>query len=127
MSTLFSRFGGNRTASDPYHPDQSSSICLIKVIVCTLSVPVGYIVDAVLTPVKSLLGTVLSGVGGIVDTVLDPLLQALGIKLGSAKVTMNTVSIDQPPLVSNALRGTTLAPRRRSALVAAMRGVDRIS
>src|SRR3546814_18914173 len=88
MSTLFSRFGGNRTASDPYHPDQSSSICLIKVIVCTLSVPVGSIVDAVLTPVKSLLGTVLSGVGGIVDTVLDPLLQALGIKLGSATVTL---------------------------------------
>src|SRR3546814_3884778 len=105
MSTLFASFGGNLTASDPDHPDQSSSICLIKVIVCTLSVPVGSIVDAVLTPVKSLLGTVLSGVGGIVDTVLDPLLQALGIKLGSATVTMNTVSIDQPHLVSTALPG----------------------
>jgi uncharacterized membrane protein len=110
MSTLFASFGGNLTASDPDHPDQSSSICLVKVLVCVVSIPVGSIVDAVLTPVKSLLGTVLSGVGGIVDAVLDPLLQALGIKLGSATVTMNTVSIDQPHLVSTEVPGDAVAP-----------------
>lgn len=106
MSTLFASLGGNLSASDPDHPNNSTKICLL-ILVC---IPVGDIVDAVLTPVKSLLGTVLSGVGGIVDAVLDPLLQALGIKLGSATVTMNTVSIDQPHLVSTAVPGATVAP-----------------
>lgn len=106
MSTLFASLGGNLNASDPNHPNNSTKICLL-ILVC---IPVGDIVDAVLTPVKSLLGTVLSGVGGIVDVVLDPLLQALGIKLGSATVMMNTVSIDQPHLVSTAVPGATVAP-----------------
>lgn len=106
MSTLFASFGGNLNASDPNHPNNSTKICLL-ILVC---IPVGDIVDAVLTPVKSLLGTVLSGVGGIVDVVLDPLLQALGIKLGSATVTMNTVSIDQPHIVSTAVPGVIDLP-----------------
>lgn len=108
MSTLFGSL--NITASDPDHPDQSSYICLLKILVCVVNVQVGSIVDAVLTPVKSLLGTVLSGVGGIVDAILDPLLQALGIKLGSATITMNTVSIDQPKIVSTAIPGTSVTP-----------------
>ncbi|MGH8443820.1 MAG: hypothetical protein ACREVL_01080, partial [Solimonas sp.] len=73
------------------------------VIVCVISIPVGAIVDAVLTPVKGLLNAVLGGVGGLVDGILDPLLNLLGIKLGSATVIMNTVSIDQPRIVSTAV------------------------
>ncbi|MGB0220088.1 MAG: pilus assembly protein TadG-related protein [Sinimarinibacterium flocculans] len=98
MSTLFSSM--QITASDPDHPNASSSICLLRVIVCTLSIPVGSVLDAVLNPVVALLGTLLNGVGGIVDAIIDPLLQALGIQVGSATVTMNAVSVDQPRIIS---------------------------
>ena len=68
--------------------------------ICTLSIPVGSVLDAVLDPVVTLLGTLLNGVGGIVDAIIDPLLQALGIQIGSATVTMNAVSVDQPRILS---------------------------
>lgn len=97
MSTLFGSL--NITASDPAHA-AGSSICLLKVIVCTLSVPVDSIVNAVVTPVRTLLNTVLSGVGGIVDALLDPLLNALGIRLGNATVIMQSVTTDQPTVVT---------------------------
>lgn len=98
MSTLFASMNLS-AASSP-----SGNICILRILgICTLSIPSGDIVNAVLDPVRTLLGSVLSGVGGIVDAVLDPLLRMLGIRIGSATVTMNTVSIDQPKLVSTAL------------------------
>lgn len=99
FATLFSDLATNVHASDPDHPDESSVICVL-LLVC---IPVGDILDAVLAPVLTLLGNLLTGVGGIVDAILDPLLEALGIQLGTATVTMNTVSIDQPRLVSTAV------------------------
>lgn len=87
------------TASDPAHPS-GSNICLLRIIVCTLSVPVDSIVDAVLTPTRALLDTVLSSAGGLVDGLLDPLLNALGIKVGSATVIMQSVTTAQPVVVS---------------------------
>jgi uncharacterized membrane protein len=50
--------------------------------------------------VKGLLGTVLTGVGGLVDGLLDPLLAALGVKLGTATVIMQSVTTDQPQVVT---------------------------
>jgi uncharacterized membrane protein len=97
MSTLFNSL--TITASDPAHP-AGSSICLLRVIVCTLSVPVDTIVNAVLTPVRTLLNTALSGVGGLVDALLDPLLNALGVRVGSATVIMQSVTTDQPTVVT---------------------------
>lgn len=93
MSTLFGSL--NITASSPGH-SAGTNVCLL-ILVC---VPIDAIVDAVLTPVKALLDTVLSGVGGIVDALLDPLLDALGVKLGSATVIMQSVSTDQPTVVT---------------------------
>lgn len=98
MASLFSSL--DIRASSPNHPNASSNICLLRVIVCIVQIPVGTILDAVLDPVVALLGVVLNGVGGIVDALLDPLLQALGIQLGSATVTMTAVSLDQPHIVS---------------------------
>lgn len=98
FSTLFSSM--QITGSDPDHPNNSSYICLLRIIVCTLQVQVGAVVDAVLNPVVSLLGTLLNGVGGIVDAIIDPLLKALGLNIGSATVTMTAVSIDQPEVIS---------------------------
>ena len=97
MSTLFGSL--NITASDPAHP-AGSSICLLRIIVCTLQIPVDTIVNAVLTPVRSVLSAALSGVGGIVDALLDPLLNALGVRLGSGTVIMQSVTTDQPMVVT---------------------------
>lgn len=94
LSTLFSSLA--ISASDPAHPNESSSICLL-LLIC---IPVGEILDAVLDPVVALLGAILSPTGALVDSLLDPLLQMLGIHLGSATVTMNTVAIDAPRVVS---------------------------
>lgn len=84
------------TASDPTRPNESTQVCIL-LFVC---IPIGSIADAVLDPVVDLLGTVLASTGTLVDGILDPLLEALGVRLGSATVTMATVSIDQPHLVS---------------------------
>ncbi|MES0874792.1 pilus assembly protein TadG-related protein [Sinimarinibacterium thermocellulolyticum] len=98
LSTLFSSL--QITATAPGHAS-GSSICLLRVLGnCTLSIPVDSILDVVLNPVVTLLGTLLNGVGGIADAIIDPLLQALGIRIGSATVTMNAVSVDQPRIIS---------------------------
>lgn len=94
LSTLFSSLA--ISASDPAHPNESSSICLL-LLIC---VPVGEILDAVLDPVVALLGAILSPTGELVDNLLDPLLEMLGIDIGSATVTMNTVAIDTVRVVS---------------------------
>ena len=101
FATLFGSL--SLSATDPDHPDESSSICLLRIIICTLSIPVGSILDAVLDPVTAVLGALLTGVGGILDAVLDPLLSALGLNVGSATVTMGAVVLDQPHLVSTSL------------------------
>ncbi|WP_091535348.1 hypothetical protein [Fontimonas thermophila] len=102
LSSLFA--SARITATDPAHPDASSSICLLKVLnVCTLSIPVGSLLNAVLNPVVALLGSILSPTGALVDSLLDPLLDMLGIDVGSATVTMNTVTVDTPRLVTTAL------------------------
>ncbi len=100
FSTLFASLATKIQASDPDHPDQSSSICLLRIVVCTLSVPVGSIIDSVKNPVVSVLGTVLGATGGIVDGIIDPLLEALGIQIGTARVTMTAISVDQPAIIS---------------------------
>ncbi|MEQ1439775.1 hypothetical protein AAG565_10445 [Fontimonas sp. SYSU GA230001] len=99
VSSLFNSL--SITATDPDHPDAGSSICLLKVLgICTLSIPVGNILDAVLNPVVALLGTILSPTGALVDSLLDPLLKLLGVEIGSATVTMNTVAIDSVRIIS---------------------------
>lgn len=97
MSGLFGSL--NITASSP-NGASGSNICLLKIIVCTLSVPIDSILNAVLGPVTTVLTTALSGVGGIVDALLDPLLETLGIKLGSATVFMQSVTTDQPRIAT---------------------------
>lgn len=94
FSTLFSSL--NITASDPAHAS-NSNVCVLLL----LCIPVGNILDAVLTPVKSVLSAVLGGVGGVVDALVDPLLAALGVKAGSATVIMRSVTTDQPVVVSH--------------------------
>ncbi|MFA5941254.1 MAG: hypothetical protein WC809_18020 [Sinimarinibacterium sp.] len=94
LSSLFDSLA--ISASDPAHPDENSSVCLLLL----LCIPVSDILDAVLDPVVALLGTLLAPTGALVDSLLDPLLQILGIQLGSATVTMNTVAIDSVRVVS---------------------------
>jgi uncharacterized membrane protein len=98
--TVSGLFGSlNITASDPAHPT-GSSICLLRIIVCTLTIPLDSILNAVLGPVRIVLGAALSGVGGLVDALLDPLLDALGIRVGSATVIMQSVTTAQPVIIS---------------------------
>lgn len=92
MSSLFGSLSNNLTAGAPGQP---TSLCVL--FIC---LPLGNVLDSVLTPVKGLLGTVLTGVGGLVDGLLDPLLAALGVKLGTATVIMQSVTTDQPQVVT---------------------------
>lgn len=94
LSSLFDSLA--IAASDPAHPDENSSVCLLLL----LCMPVSDILDAVLDPVVALLGSILAPTGALVDSLLDPLLQMLGVQLGAATVTMNTVAIDSVRIVS---------------------------
>lgn len=60
-----------------------------------LPVPVGDILNAILTPVTTLL-----------DGVLDPLLKLLGLKVGIANVTLESITTPRPTLVNTCLPGT---------------------
>jgi uncharacterized membrane protein len=87
----------NIRATDPAG-NSSTQLCVVGI-----CIPLGQVLDAVLTPVILLLQGILTGVGGLVDVILDPLLELLGVRLGSATVTVNAVSVEPPRIVSTAL------------------------
>lgn len=93
MSSLFSSL--QLSATDPDRPD-SSTVCVL-LLIC---LPVGDILDVVLDAVTAVLQPILTGVGGIVDALLDPLLKLLGVQVGNATVTMYSVSVAPPHLVT---------------------------
>ncbi len=91
------------TATDPDHPG-ATSLCLLRILgICTINLPLGGLVDAVLSTVSNVLGPVLAGLGAVLDTIVDGLLQALGIKVGTATVTMEVVTVAHPSVVSKDL------------------------
>ncbi|WP_420426555.1 pilus assembly protein TadG-related protein [Algiphilus sp.] len=57
------------------------------------------IVDAVFAVLQPLLDLI----NGLVLSLVEPLLEILGVQLGTAEVTMNTVSVGQPRLISTAV------------------------
>lgn len=65
-------------------------------LVGALSGLVADIVDAI----TSVLQPLLDLINGLVLSLVEPLLEILGIQLGTAEVTMNTVSIGQPRLIT---------------------------
>lgn len=74
--------------------------------------------DTVAAAVESAAGsapevaTLMDTINGLVADQIDPLLAALGVRTGVADVTMQSVSTDQPRLVSTCLPGSTFQPPR---------------
>ncbi|WP_162932129.1 TadG family pilus assembly protein [Solimonas sp. K1W22B-7] len=100
LSSLLGDLVDEISIGDPAHPGRPT-ICLLKILgICTIPLNLGPVLDTVLNLVSGVLAPVLSALGAVLDAVLDPLLQSLGIRLGSATVTMNVVTVAQPSVVS---------------------------
>ncbi len=68
-----------------------------------VSIPVGALLDPLLSAINSLL---LAPLTNLLDLLLNPLLQLLGLQVGSATVLMSNVVTGPPVLVNTALPGT---------------------
>lgn len=68
-----------------------------------VKIPVGALLDPLLSAINSLLLTPLTN---LLDALLNPLLQLLGLQVGSATVLMSNVVTGPPVLVNTALPGT---------------------
>lgn len=76
--------------------------------------PLDTLADSVESAVRALpaVSGLLDTINGLVADNIDPLLAALGIRTGVADVTMQSVSTDQPRLVSTCLPDSTAQPPR---------------
>lgn len=72
----------------------------------------GGLVASVVSGVQGLVQGLLNFVNGLVASTIDPLLQALGVRTGTATVTMQSVTVDQPVIVSVCLPDSNFLPPR---------------
>jgi uncharacterized membrane protein len=110
FSTLTSSLAGNLTTTSSTGATQ---LCVL--VVC---VPLSSIANPLLNGVVSTItpvltgaslpnGTPVAGVGTTLDSLVGDLLSALGAQVGTATVTMNTVTVAPPQLVTTCRPGTT--------------------
>jgi len=105
LGSLLSDLMNEITVGDPAHPG-TPTICLLRVLgICTVPLNLGPVLNAVLSTVSTVLSPILTGLGAVLDTLVDPLLQTLGIRVGSAVVTMNVVTVDNPSVVTKDVPG----------------------
>ncbi|HWU68339.1 MAG TPA: TadG family pilus assembly protein [Stenotrophobium sp.] len=68
----------------------------------------GGLVNSLVSGVTGLVQPLLSLVNGLLSSLINPLLQTLGIGLGNATVTMGSVTVARPAIVSECLPGVAL-------------------
>lgn len=75
----------------------------------------GGLVNGLVNGITGLVQPLLNLVNGLLTSLIDPLLQTLGVGLGNATVTMDTVTVARPAIVTECLPGVAL-PRGCPAL-----------